>query len=91
MDALIFVVVDQINYGDIRDPSLRMKVADLNYRAASKAMGNSNFAAAYLYSKAGVDLLPDDHWASSYELSKGILLVLGNAALTEGHLKEATR
>ena len=91
---MIFIVVEQINCGDIPDPSLRVTVADLNYRAASKAKRNSNFAAAYLYAKVGANLLhllPDDHWVSNYELSRGMFLVLGNAAYTEGHIEEALR
>ena len=91
LDSMIFVIVEQINYGDVQDPAWRLKIAGLNHRAASKAMGNSNFAGAYFYSTAAIKLLPRDHWDIDYDLSRNIFLVMGNAAYTEGHIEEATR
>ena len=91
IDGLIFLILDQINHGTINDPQLQIKIAQLNYKAASKAMNNSNFAAAYFYSTAAIKLLPPDHWECHYELSRGIFLVQGNAAYTNGCTENATR
>lgn len=89
IDDIIFLLVDQINHGEIQDPKLRISVALLNYHAASKAMRNSNIEAAEFYANAAIKLLPKDHWQSKYELSLQVFLVLGNAAYTNGHSKEA--
>ena len=91
MEDLVFLIVDQINHGTIRDPMLRVEIAKLNHKAAAKAIKNSNFAAAFFYSSAAAELLPLDHWQQHYDLSRGVFLVLGNAAYTDGHIKEATR
>ncbi|KAL7537493.1 hypothetical protein ACHAXR_007855 [Thalassiosira sp. AJA248-18] len=91
IDGCIFIIADQINHLEMRDPLLRITIAELNHKAASKAMGNSNFAAAYFYSNAAMKLLPPDSWQHQYDLSRGIFMVQGNAAYTEGHMKEATR
>jgi len=91
IDRIVFLIVDQINHGTINDPTLRIEIAKLNHKAASKAMKNSNFAAAFFYSSAAAELLPPDHWQQHYDLSRSVFLVLGNAAYTDGHIKEATR
>ena len=62
MDSMIFFIADQINHGTIQDPQQHISIAELNHKAASKAMGNPNFAAAYFYSNAAINLLPKDHW-----------------------------
>ena len=89
LDDIIFLLADQINHGENQDPELRMSTAKLNYHAASKAMRNSNIEAAEFYANAAIKLLPTDHWQTKYELSLQIFLVLGNAAYTNGHIKEA--
>ena len=89
-DSAIFIIIEQIKHGDAQDPTLRVKIAELNYKAASKAMGNSNSAAAYLYANAAIKLLPPDHWESHYDLSRNIFLVLGNAAYADRRLEKAT-
>ncbi|KAL7552242.1 hypothetical protein ACHAWF_015466 [Thalassiosira exigua] len=88
LESLIFVIVDQINRGAVPD-AFRVTIADLNHRAASKAMGNTNIVAAYVYASAAVKLLPHDHWKSQYTLSRNVFLLLGNAAYTDGRIDEA--
>ncbi|KAL7543378.1 hypothetical protein ACHAXR_013105 [Thalassiosira sp. AJA248-18] len=90
IDDCIFTLVDQINHLKIQDPSLCITIAELNHKAASKAMDNSNCDAAYFYSNASIKLLPPDRWQHHYDLSRRIFLVQGNAAMSLGHIKEAT-
>jgi len=90
IDDMIYFIADQINHGTPENPKQRIDIAELNYKAASNAMRNSNFAAAYFYSNAAIKLLPQNHWDLYYDLSKGIFLVLGNAAVADGRYKEAT-
>jgi len=91
IDSIIFLMVDQINHGTTYLSSdQRITVAELNYGAASKAVENSNFAAAFFYSNAAMKLLPENHWESHYDLSRKIFLVLGNAARSYGRIAEAT-
>ena len=91
MKCMIFLIVDQINHGSISDPTLRVKVAELNFKTAVKAMETSNCTASLYYSRAAIQLLPNDHWQTHYDLSKNIFLVIANAAYTAGLIKEATR
>jgi hypothetical protein len=92
IDGIIFFMVDQINHGTTYLSSKqRITMAELNHRAASKAVRNSNFAAAFFYSNAAMKLLPINHWESHYDLSRKIFLVLGNAARSCGRVTEATR
>ena len=91
IDRIVFLIVDQINHGTTSDSTLRIAIARLNLKAASKAMNNSNFAAAFFYSTVSAGLLPPDHWQQHYDLSRSVFLVLGNAAYTDGQIKEATR
>ncbi|KAL7553384.1 hypothetical protein ACHAWF_016673, partial [Thalassiosira exigua] len=88
-DSLIFVIVNQINRGDIPD-DMRVRIADLNHRAASKAMASTNIVAAYACASAAARLLPNDHWESQYDLSRNVFLLLGNAAYTDGRFDEAS-
>eukprot|EP00581_Thalassiosira_minuscula_P014826 CAMPEP_0183723104 /NCGR_PEP_ID=MMETSP0737-20130205/14816_1 /TAXON_ID=385413 /ORGANISM="Thalassiosira miniscula, Strain CCMP1093" /LENGTH=1533 /DNA_ID=CAMNT_0025953355 /DNA_START=8 /DNA_END=4609 /DNA_ORIENTATION=- len=88
-DDMIFFITDQINHGTVEDPHQCIIIAELNYKAASKAMGNSNFAAAHFYSNAAMRLLPEDCWESHYDLSRNIFLVSGNAAYSDGQPDEA--
>lgn len=82
IDAMIFCIVDQINHGSaIVHPDQRICIAELNYKAASKAIQQSNFDGSYLYASAAVNLLPpgESSWEkSTYILSKNIYSVLGN-------------
>ena len=91
IDSIVFLMVDQINHGSIEDYQERVNIAELNHRAASIAMGNSNFSAAYFYSCAAKKLLPQGHWEGQYELSLKIFLVMGNSSYADGHISEATR
>lgn len=91
IDGILFLIVDQINHGTINDPTMRIAIAELNHKAASKALKSSNFAAAFFYSSVAAELLPPDHWQQHYDLSRSVFLVLGNAAYTDGHIKAATR
>lgn len=90
INDLVFIIVDQINHGTISDPTMRVANAELNHKAASKAMNNCNFAAAFFYSTAAIKLLPPDHWQQHYDFSRDVFLIQGNAACSDGHIEEAT-
>ena len=91
LESLIFVIVDQLNHGSIPE-TFRLEAANLNHRAASKALlTRSNVVAAYFYASIAVKLLPPDQWTSAYGLCCKVYLVLGNAAHTNGRMDEAAR
>lgn len=90
---MLFVIANQINLGQcasIEHHAHRICIAELNCKAASRAMSRSNFNAAHHYSNVAAELLPVKHWENYYELSRHIFLLLGNAAYVCGCMDDAT-
>ncbi|KAL3936755.1 MAG: hypothetical protein SGBAC_007992, partial [Bacillariaceae sp.] len=71
MDHALFVVVNLLNagIGTEMSPESALSLAELNLRAAQRAMKVSGFEVASRYSDIGIGLLPGYHWQSHYELS----------------------
>ncbi|CAJ1947961.1 unnamed protein product [Cylindrotheca closterium] len=71
MDQALFVVVNLLNVGIGTEVSLESAVsfAELNLRAAQRAMRLSGFEIAASYGDVAIGLLPEGHWQSQYKLS----------------------
>lgn len=92
LEAGIFVVVNLLNAGfdenSYRESAKkfakrRIMLAELNLRAAKKAVKLSAFESGAKYATAGIKMLPDDRWLKHYILS---LELYSTAAETEGYL-----
>lgn len=105
-DAIVFTIVCQLNRNLLSlkqsDSSVCMQVSSLNYRAGVIAMNRSDYETASHYFSIASQLLADDHWKSSYELSLQLNIASAKAAYSTGDtvkaqevlniiLKEATR
>ncbi|CAJ1970190.1 unnamed protein product [Cylindrotheca closterium] len=71
MDQSLFVVVNLLNVGIGTEVSSGSAVtfAELNLRAAQRAMRLSGFEIAASYSDVAISLLPEGHWQPQYKLS----------------------
>ena len=71
-EEVLFVIANLLNQNTdsikSKDPR-RVEIAKLNIRAGKKAICSSAFEPAGSYLAKGIELLPDDHWESHYELS----------------------
>jgi predicted ATPase len=94
LDAGIFVVVNLLNAGFGGDcdntesksrkvSKRRIMLAELNLKAARKAIKLSAFESAQKYAVMGIKMLPTDRWTKHYLLS---LELYSTAAETEGYL-----
>ncbi|CAJ1948001.1 unnamed protein product [Cylindrotheca closterium] len=88
----LFAVVDLINAGNVMK---RPEYAEVNLRAAQKAMAVSAYTAASKYASHGIDLLEKNKWVESrsltvklYTISAETEIVLGNAVVAEERCEE---
>ncbi|KAL3938239.1 MAG: hypothetical protein SGBAC_006816 [Bacillariaceae sp.] len=88
----LFTVVDLINTGNVLK---RPEYAEVNLRAAQKAMALSAYGAASKYASHGIDLLAKNKWVESrslavklYTVSAETEIVLGNAEVAEQRCEE---
>lgn len=70
METSLFVIVDQFNRGavGIVGSEEKLQVANLNLRAAKKAIATSTFLAASIYLKLAICFLQEEDWQSNYSL-----------------------
>ena len=73
---MIFLIVDQLSHVTSQNPQNQIMIAELNHKAASKAMRSSNYNAALIYSNTAASHLSNGNWENCYELSRGIFLML---------------
>lgn len=87
IDRMLFVAVDQLNRGatKIKNPLERIDLARLNLKAGKRAILSSAFISAAAYFKAGISVLPKDHWQSQYNLSLELFCKLADAEYCNGH------
>ncbi|WP_437679262.1 AAA family ATPase [Sorangium sp. So ce131] len=87
----LFDVVNHLNRaGDlIREPAARLELARMNLRAAERAEESSAFDAALKYLGEGIARLPDDPWATEYELSFAITTKMGLMQALSGRPDDA--
>lgn len=80
----IFEIVNQINIGrdNIADPKQRQDLAQLNLKAAQKAIAATAYAAALDYADIGIELLDNNGWNAQYETT----LALYNTAAKASYL-----
>lgn len=90
VDDVIFQVVDQMNYNVSSIPlSMQVDVAELNFSAASRAMGFSDYQTAHSYLENALVLLPADHWTSNYELCLRLYFLKAKAVYSCGNIEKA--
>lgn len=67
----LFTIVNQLNYGVnlIESEGEKLHLINLNLLAGKKAKDSAAYQAAVDYFKIGVNLLPEDHWVKTYDLS----------------------
>ncbi|CAB9520243.1 Transcriptional regulator [Seminavis robusta] len=72
LEAHIFVLVNLLDEDTSRIPKnnpQRLRLADMNLTAGNKAMQGAAFQSAATYLTRGIQLLPEGHWESNYQLS----------------------
>ena len=69
-DLVLFDIVEHLNQGLelITEADERLALAELNCRAAAKALENSVWYASLAYSETAIGLLPDNAWREHYDL-----------------------
>ena len=85
----LFEIVDHLNIGRdlVVDPARRRDLARLNLEAARRAVSATAYAAACVYSGAGLVVLPDDRWQTDYEVTLGLHRVQVDAEYLRGDFK----
>jgi predicted ATPase len=91
IDSMIFLIVDQLSHVTSQNPQNQIMIAELNHKAASKAMRSSNYNAALIYSNTAASHLSNGNWENCYELSRGIFLMLAYSAYAEGKAELAEK
>ncbi len=71
LDDRVFDIVTHFNLSTelIADRAERIRVAELNLRAARRSRTSSAFSAAVLYLEQGLELLGEEPWQNHYELA----------------------
>ncbi|KAL7517934.1 hypothetical protein ACHAWX_002807 [Stephanocyclus meneghinianus] len=88
----IIATANQINRGPpslLQEDSRRISIVNLNFEASMQPMHCSDFTAAYSYLKTAVALLPNDSWATHYDLTLKCLSGLARAAYSCGMAERA--
>lgn len=70
-DEQIFDIVNHLNLGCalITQAEEKQQLTYLNLRASEKALASSAYGPAFAFAKTGLELLPEDCWASNHKLS----------------------
>lgn len=69
LEAAVFVVANLLKNEEVMDSDKRAKIAEVNLKAAEKAVEYSAFESAAKYGEKGIRLLSPDRWTSQRELS----------------------
>jgi predicted ATPase/serine/threonine protein kinase/signal transduction histidine kinase len=87
---ILFRAVDQLNRASnlIPTESERLRLVELNERAAGKARAASAYAAARAYLRRAVELLPADVWRTRHELAFRLHQSAAELAFTAGATRE---
>jgi len=87
----LFELVDHFNLGSekLQGPEERIEVSQLNLLAGKEAQKAAAFTPALQYFKAGLTLLPDDAWASHYELTRELYALSADAAYFNTQYEDA--
>jgi predicted ATPase len=88
-DSILFTAANQLNMAGpeaVQHKSQNAIAANLNLRAGKKAMGMSDFEAAYSYFDHGISFLRKKHWKEHYTLSLELFNLAAKCALTNGDI-----
>ena len=71
LQTKLFYIVDQLNLGVsmITDSADRERLARLNLEAGKKAKASAAYAPAFMYLRAGIELLETNAWEGQYHLT----------------------
>ncbi|MGK0289148.1 MAG: putative ATPase/GAF domain-containing protein, partial [bacterium] len=90
-DEHLFEIVDHLNKGYqlISDPEEKQQLIQLNLNAAKKAKKSSAYAPALKYITSGMNYLPQDSWASNYDLTLSYYLEKGEIEYLNANWNDA--
>ena len=91
-DENVFILInllDGVNYEIPSSDSNRLFLAELNWKAGSKAFSANAYTSAAVYLDRGIVLLPEDHWYNHYNLSLDLFSTAAEAHFCTGQLTEA--
>ena len=93
VDDIVFSIADQINYGIDQVHSqiqeTKLDIAQLNEKAATKAVDCLDFSSALTYLTAALPLLPSDYWTSHYDISLRMSYLLAKAYYSCGDVEKS--
>jgi predicted ATPase/signal transduction histidine kinase/CheY-like chemotaxis protein/tRNA A-37 threonylcarbamoyl transferase component Bud32 len=83
-----FDIVNQLNFGAalIGEPVERAQLAQLNLIAGQKAKASTAYSSAVTYLAAGMELLAEDSWQSTYDLTIALYKGRSECEYLVGHL-----
>ncbi len=89
----IFTIVNQLNQGAslITNSKDRQQLAQFNLIAGSKAKTATAYSIATEYLSQGIELLPEDSWHNSYDLTLTLYQKATEAAYLDGNLEMMQR
>jgi len=90
----VFPIVDQINRGlqsVLQAPAMCIASAELNLEAGVKCCEQSDFSTANTYLTKALSLLPNDTWASHYNLSLQLHFLSAKSAYSCGDSEKACK
>ncbi|MEH6470335.1 MAG: AAA family ATPase, partial [Halopseudomonas sp.] len=85
VDNRTFEIANHLNLAQslMARPAQRLTLVQLNFKAGTRARSAAAIDAAFDYLQRGLQLLPDDGWQQSYDLT----LALHNAAIEAAYIK----
>lgn len=93
LDDRVFDIVNQFNIGKsyISEDDEKLRIAKLNLDAGLKAKASVAYQSAVTYLTAGISLLPEDAWQTSYELAWELHKSLAECEFLNGKFDETER
>ncbi|MFY0569884.1 ATP-binding protein [Archangium lansingense] len=93
LEERLFDVVTQLDLGAamVTEPQERIRIAELNLRAARKAKASAAYRIAANYLARGMEMLDSDAWEHQYTLAYALFLERALCELLSGSFDEAKR
>ena len=93
LEIQLFQIINQLNYGVtlIDTPAERAELAQLNWRAGSKARRSAAYDAAMNYLNTGIELLELQCWQHQYDLSLRLHQLAAEVASLVGDYPQMTK
>ena len=93
VDDIVFSIADQINHAIKKVLSqgedVKLDIAQLNEKAAIKAVDCLDFSSARSYITTALLLLPSDHWTSHYDISLRLSYLLAKTYYSCGDVEKS--